>query len=116
MSFSFDSAKALLRQQVHETFGVEGLYKDASLSFFEPVRVRYHPKKIDRYGDIVETGYADVVEVIERIVFYPALTPEFQFQRDGRVTLASMPGVEFILRLLEPSTNSAEQVWQVVRA
>lgn len=116
MPFDFASAKANLRQTVHSTFGVEAFYKDASLSVPVPVVARYNHKKMDRVGDIVETGYADVVESIERIVLVPGDSPALDFKRNGRVTLSNMPGVEFVLTLRDPNTNSTDEVWQVVRA
>lgn len=116
MTFDFASAKANLRQTVHSTFGVEAFYKDASLSVPVPVTARYNHKKMDRYGDIVESGYAEVVESIERIVLVPGDSPALEFTRNGRVTLTNMPGVEFILTLREPRTNNTDEVWQVVRA
>lgn len=116
MTFDYASAKANLRRTVHSTFGVEAFYKDGSLSVPTPVTARYHHKKMDRVGDIVEAGYADIVESIERIVLVPSDTPALTFQRNGRVTFTNMPGVEFILSLREPNINSTDAVWQVVRA
>lgn len=114
MPFDFASAKANLRRVVQDTLGVDAYYKDASLSVPTPVRVRHHLQKTDRYGDIVETGYAEVVENIERIVLIES--PYVDFTANAIVTLSTLPGVEFILRLKEPTINAGEQVWQVVRA
>lgn len=116
MAFNFASAKAHLRRMVHTTFGVEAFYKDASLSVPTPVTARYNHHKIDRMGDLVEAGYAEVIESIERIVLVPGDTPGLEFKRNGVVTLTDMPGVEFILTTREPAINSTDQVWQVVRA
>lgn len=116
MDFSFADAKAALRRTVHEAFGVEAFYQDNSLIAPQPIRVRYNFKKIDRYGDLVEAGYASIVENIETIVLMPSDTPELTFVRDGRITLPSLPDVEFILRVKDTSSNALDQVWQVVRA
>lgn len=116
MDFSFAAAKALLRREVHSYFGVEAFYQDASLIAPIPVMARYHFKKYDAMGDLVEAGYAKVVEGIETIVLIPTDTCAVTFMRDGRVTLPSLPGVEFILQVRDPQINSIEQVWQVVRA
>lgn len=116
MDFDFASAKALLRREVHSYFGVEAFYQDASLIAPVSIMARYHFKKYDALGDLVEAGYAKVTEGIETIVLAPSDTLAVPFVRDGRVTLPSLPGVEFILQVQEPSNNSLEQVWQVVRA
>lgn len=116
MPFDFAAAKAALRRTVHDTFGVGAAYKDASLSAPTPVTARYHHKKIDQVGDLVEAGYAETVMSVERIVFEPAATPGITFVRNGRVTLNDLPGVEFLLVVRDPITNSLEEVWQVVRA
>ena len=116
MPFDFASAKANLRRVVHDTLGVDSFYADNALSPVYPIRARHHVQKMDRYGDIVETGYADVVEQIERIVLIPGDTPTVEFKTNGTVTLSTLPGVEFILRLKEPSINAGEHIWQVVRS
>lgn len=116
MTFDFATAKNLLRRTLHDNLGVDGFYMDASLSAPEPIRARYNHKKMDLYGDLVEAGYAKTTESVEQIVLFPSDTPLLTFVRDGRVTLPSVPDVEFILRTLDPKTNASEQVWQVVRA
>jgi hypothetical protein len=116
MAFDFASAKANLRRTVQTTFGVEAFYKDASLSVPTPITARYNHKKIDRMGDLVEAGYAEVLESIERIVLVSGDTPALEFKRNGVVTFSDMPGVEFILTAREPKTNATDDVWQVVRA
>lgn len=116
MSFDFASAKNLLRRVLHDNLGVEAFYKDASLSVPVGIRARYNHKKMDLYGDLVETGYAKTTESVEQIVLFPSDYPALTFVRDARVTLPIIPNVEFILRTLDPATNANEQVWQVVRA
>lgn len=116
MPFDFASAKASLRRVVQDTLGVDASYSDNALSPVHPIRARHHVQKMDRYGDIVETGYAEVVEQIERIVLIPGDTPTVEFKTNGLVTLSTLPGVEFILRLKEPTINAGEHVWQVARA
>lgn len=116
MAFNFALAKAALRQTVHDTFGVGAFYKDGSLSVPTPIRARYNHKKQERIGDLVETGYAEVVESVERVVLRPCDTPALTFTRNGRVTFDDLPGVEFLLTFREPIKNAGEEVWQVVRA
>lgn len=116
MPFDFASAKANLRRVVQDTLGVDASYRDNALSPAQPLRARHHLQKMDRYGDIVETGYAEVLEQIERIVLIPGDTPTVDIKTNGLITLSTLPGVEFILRMKEPTINAGEQVWQVVRA
>jgi hypothetical protein len=116
MAFNFAAAKAALRRSVHDTFGVGAFYQDSSLSAPTPVIARYHHKKLDQIGDLVEAGYAETMVSVERIVFEPAATPGITFVRNGRVTLDDLPGVEFLLTVRDPIKNQLEEVWQVVRS
>lgn len=115
MPFDFASAKALVRRTVADTFGVQAFYVDDSLNAPEEIRVRYHLRKVITQGDIVETGYANVLENIEKVVLYPSDYPTLTFKRGGKVTIPSAGEGALVLALAEQGTNVLDQVWQVVR-
>lgn len=116
MPFDFASAKASLRRVVHDTLGVDATYEDDVVSTPEEVRVRWHPKG-DRFGDLIEGGYAEIVESADKIILFTCDTPDIVFKKGGVITLPEVYGsIAVRLDVLEQSDGPSEQVWQVVRA
>ena len=83
------------------------------MSAAQPIKARWF-NKVAKYGDLVETGYAEVVEGVDRVVLFPCDTPTVRFERLGVVTFPSY-GRSFRLDIVEPSDGPTDQkVWQVV--
>ena len=113
MAFDFAELKSQTRRVVHDTLGVSALYKDATMSAPKEIRARWLSQKIDRYGDLVEQGYAEVVEGIDRVVLFPSDYPTLNFCRGGEITFPAYKR-SFRLDVLEPVTGPDQVVWQVV--
>lgn len=112
MPFDFADLKSLTRRVVHTTLGVSAFYQDDSMSAPEPVRARWH-NKIDRFGDLQQQGYAELVEGIDRIILFPRDTPTLNFRTGGVVTFTNW-GISFRLQTLEPMDGLDQAVWQVI--
>ena len=113
MSFDFADLKAESRRAVHDTLGVLAFYQDNTMSAAKEITARWH-NKTAKYGDLVETGYAEVVEGVDRVVFFPCDYPTIRFQRLGLITFPKY-GVTFRLDIKEPADGpSGQAVWQVV--
>jgi hypothetical protein len=116
--FDFASAKALVRQVVQSTFGVQAFYSDDSVDAPIEIRARWHNQLSRPFGDLENGGYAEVIEGIDRIVLIPNDVDGYPvtLQRGGIVTFPTMlPGVEFILDIREPASGPLEEAWTVTR-
>lgn len=114
MSFDFAALKSQTRRVVHDTLGVDAFYQDDAMSAPVTVKARYLKQKVDRYGDLVEQGYAEVVEGIDRVVFFPCDYPTLNFARGGVLTFPAYK-LTFRLELREPGDGPEQAVWQVVK-
>jgi len=112
MPFDFADLKSLSRRVVHTTLGVSAFYQDDSMSAPEPIRARWH-NKINRFGDLQEQGYAELVEGIDRIILFPQDNPTVNYSVGGVVTFPKW-GISFRLQSLEPSDGPDQAVWQVI--
>ena len=115
MAFNFADAKRLVRQTVHETLGVAGFYKATSVSTPVPIRVRWH-SKIDRFGDLESSGYAEVIEGIDRVIFYTVDARAIGVSRTGVISIPELSIDGLVLSSLEPADGPYEEIWNVSRA
>ncbi len=118
MLFDFAQAKADARRAVQETFGVQAYYSDDSVDAPIEFRARWHNRISKAFGGLVDgDGYAEVIEGIDRIVFFPKDVDGYPFtaKRGGEVTFPSIAGVTFVLDHREPSTGPLEEAWVVTR-
>lgn len=113
MTFDFADLKAETRRAVHDTLGVVAFYQDDSMSAPEEVKARWF-NKTAKFGDLVEQGYAEVIEGVDRVVLFPCDHPTIEFKRGGNITFPQY-GLNFVLEVLEPSDGPLEAVWQVVK-
>lgn len=116
MAFDFGETKALVRQVVHDTMALPGLYQDGSMEAPVELRVRFHTK-IHRVGDMIDQGWAEVVEGVNRLILNKAELDEKGVLpiRGGTVSLTA-PGFESIVLVLhvrEPDSGPTEVVWEV---
>lgn len=95
-----------------DTLGVPAFYQDNTMSAAQPITARWH-SKIDRFGDLAEQNYAEVVEGIDRVILFPCDHPTLNFSRGGLVTF---PAYNLTVKLdhLEPSNGPLEAAWRVV--
>lgn len=131
MPFDFAAAKALVRRTVHQTFGVRAFYQDSSLSSPVEISARWH-SKIDRFGDLDNQQYAEVIQGIDRVIFAAADARKYSVKRGGVVTfvdygsglgvaMGSPFGGEdvgppaFSLEAREPNDGPYEEAWVVTR-
>jgi hypothetical protein len=114
MEFDFASEVAHARRVVHDTLGLPATYQDASMDTPEPVRVRWH-NKLKLQGDLLEIGYAQVLEGIDRIILVPSDTPDILFKQGGVVFITPY-ALGFTLDHMEPESGPLEQVWRVTPA
>lgn len=131
MAFDISKVKTQVRRIVHQTFGVPAFYKDSSLSAPVPVTARWH-SKIDRFGDLDQQGYAELIQGIDRVIFSAHDARRINVQRGGIIMFPSLgaglgvalgapldgegiapPG--FILQDREPPNGPYEEVWNVTR-
>lgn len=68
MASNFAAIKAKARRDVHASLSVSALYQDYTLDAPVPLSVRWH-NKIARFGDVLDAGYAEMIEGVERIIF-----------------------------------------------
>lgn len=115
MAFDFASVKAQTRKVVHDTMSVAALYSDAQVTDAE-ITVRFHTK-INRFGDMLEHGWSEVVEGVNRLIFSSdELSEKSITLRNGGVVKLTAPGFEDIslaLHVQEPATGPSQVVWQV---
>ena len=117
MAFDFASAISHVRRVVHDTLAVEATYTDASVSDPAAIRVRWATKML-LAGDLEGSGYAEMLQGVDRIVLIPSDTPTITFRKGGVVTLTAtqFDGIAFKLDLKEESNGPLEEVWKVTRA
>lgn len=115
MPFDFASAKANARRVVHTTLGVSAFIKVNSLSTPQEIVARLHEASTV-YGDLLDQGYAETVEAVDRIVFIPEDIPsEHRPRKLAEVTFPHRPGITFILQVKMPTDGPHEEVWEVTR-
>lgn len=113
MSFDFAALKSETRRVVHDTLGVSALYQDDTMSAPKQIKARWLNAKVGQIGDLVDQGYAEVVEGVDRVVLFPCDYPTLNFSRGGVITFPSYRR-NFRLELMEPPTGPDQAVWQVV--
>lgn len=112
MAFDFAALKATTRRVVHDTLGVPAFYQDNSMSAPQPIRARWYNKDA-QLGDLMDQGYAEVVQGVDRVVVFPCDYPTLNFIRGGVVTF---PGYQraFRLDVLEDADGPLKAIWQSV--
>lgn len=114
MPFDFASAKALARRTVHETLGVRALYEDDTVTPAVEVRARWH-NKIDRFGDLDNQSYAELIQGIDRIIFDSVVARATGMKRGGTVTFPDYGSIAFKLMVREPGSGPVIEAWEVAR-
>jgi hypothetical protein len=114
--FDFAEAKTKARRILRDYLGFDGLYNDDTGITDYPVKVRFHTK-IRRFGDLIEAGYPEVIEGVDRLIFdRDKLAEDNMVLRTGgtvKLTHADYQDITLILDSQEPITGSVEVVWNV---
>lgn len=112
---NFAALKAQVRQTVHDTMSTEADYTSPE-GVVTALRVRWH-NKIARHGDLLDAGYAEVIEGVNRVIFnIPELNEKsVTLEQRGTVTLTDplFMGAVLILDTMEPVVGPVEQIWNV---
>jgi hypothetical protein len=113
--FDFAEAKTKARQIVRDYLGFDGLYTD-DVTTDVPLKVRFHTR-IKTFGDLVEAGYAEVLEGVNRLIFdrVEVASKNVTLKTGGKVTLQheGYKDIVLVLDSQEPITGSVEVVWDV---
>lgn len=110
--------KAKMRKAVHAAFSYSATYKDGTLDAAVEVQVRWHNRLV-MLGDYDSSGYANVIDGIERIIFDRdelgtlGVTP----RRGGKVVITEegMNNTELTLDSREKNVGPLEEKWVVTR-
>lgn len=115
--FDFASALAKAAKVVHDTFKVQALYYAPGSLVSVTLGVRWHDKAT-LVGNIVETGYADVIEGIDRVIFDrdELALKSVVLERSGRVVLGPVYNNAVLCLDAEEKANGPVNVtWKVVQ-
>lgn len=116
MFFDFIELKSQARQALHDAMAVPAQYTDADFVIPVDITVRWH-NKIDRFGDIVDTGYSELIDGINRVIFnVPELVEkELTISRGGHLQLTDprFGGATLVLDSMEPRVGPVEEIWLV---
>lgn len=115
---SLAAIKAKARKAVHAAFSYAATYHDASLDAAVDVKVRWHNRLV-LMGDYDQSGYANVIDGIERIIFDRdelaklGITPI----RGGEVIITDegMNQTTLFLDSREKYVGPLEEKWMVAR-
>lgn len=118
MAFNLAATVAKARRALHNTLRVEALYTATAGATPVTLHVRWHNRQLIT-GNIVEIGYSDVVEGVNRVIFDVEELAEQSVvpQRGGEVAITNVygDGIVLILDHLEPKTGPINQAWGVVQ-
>jgi len=112
MAFNFADAKRSLNKAVMETFGLDATYKDCSLSSPVPIRARFH-NKIDRFGDLDNSGYANIETSISTVVLSREQAKSLNVKRNGEIFFPDLNNLIVVLETRLDNTSPDEEAWQV---
>lgn len=116
MAFDFAAIKAEVRSIVHETMAIPAVYTDGQCGDSASLRVRFH-SKINRFGDLTEQGWAEIVEGVNRLIFDKRELDEqgVVLRSGGQVTLQArgFENIVLVLHVREPEEGPINVVWQV---
>lgn len=110
--------KRRMRADVHKTFALPALYRDATMGAPVDVTIRWH-SRVDEFGDLAEQHFAKIVDNVDRIIFDSAelvekgITP----RQHGTVTITEdgWRDAKLVLQVSEPTVGPVENAWQVGR-
>jgi hypothetical protein len=118
MAFDRSAAVARSRRVVHEKHGLTALYEDDMTLRPVSLTVGWF-NRMNLQGNMIEAGYNDVVEGVNRVRFNSEELAEknVELRRGGVVTLTDPlnNGIVLVLDHLEPPTGPINVVWGVAQ-
>lgn len=104
-----------MRQVVHKTLSVSALYSDSLVTNI-PITVRWH-SKISVHGDLENQGYAQILEGVDRLIFYDAelVAASLALKRGGLIVIPKYQNATFALDALNPTDGPVNVIWSVAR-
>ena len=113
--FDFADLIARSRRVVHNVFAVSATYGDDTMAAPEVLRVRWHYKQAP-LGDLENTGYAMIVDTIEKAIFDKdeLLAKGIKIKTGGRLTITA-PGFEAVLAVdsQDDEPGPVNEAWRV---
>ena len=119
MAYNRAAAVTKARRSVHNTMRVSADYEHPALpGVVTPLSVRWHNRQVLQ-GNIVETGYSDVIDGVNRVIFDLEELNEkgVVLERGGVVTLTDPVnnGIALILEAQEPDSGPINRIWLVAK-
>jgi len=118
MPSNFAAIKAKARRDIHNGLSIAAEHRAVSSGLTTELAVRWHSKQI-LLGDLQDTGYANFIEGVERIIFdRDELLLKTVILREGDVVTITAEGydnVQLVLKTREPVRGPIEVVWEVAR-
>lgn len=118
MPSNFAAIKAKARRDVHNAFSVAATHTGHTSGVVTDIAVRWHNKQV-MLGDLQDSGYANVIEGIERIIFDRTELAEkgIVLNRGDVITITAIgfENARLILEDREPIVGPFEVKWQVAR-
>lgn len=114
-AFDFTSAVAAMRKTVHAVMSTPAEYQAPGSTVRQGVSVRWHDKLVLN-GNIGDTGYADVIEGIDRAIFDrdQLAQASIVLLRGGKIHLpAAYNGAVLTLEALEKTDGPVNVTWKV---
>jgi hypothetical protein len=115
MPFDLADLKRQARKVVHDTMSVPAVYENPALPGSVDLRVRWH-NKIAINGDLVEAGYAEMIEGINRVIFEKAELDEKGVNLARGHKLTVWDGTVLMLDSQEPAVGPVTVIWRVVQS
>lgn len=115
---NFAEIKAKARRSIHDRMSVAAQHADPSTGTLTPVSVRWH-NKLALLGDLGDSGYASVIEGIDRVIFsrdeLTALGIKLKMNDVITMTAVGYDNARLRLDVKEKVAGPIEEIWQVVR-
>ena len=118
MPSNLAAIKAKARRDIHKGLSVAAQHRAVSSGTLTDIDVRWHSKQV-LLGDLSDTGYASIIEGIERIIFNrDELQEKAVVLREGDIVILTAPeydNTQLALKVREETRGPVEIIWQVVR-
>ena len=114
MPYDRAASIAAARRAVHSTMSKEVSYEDPDSPGLVTLRVRWH-NRIAIQGDLVEAGYANVIDGVNRVVFDKVELDEKGVVPARGAKITTGDGDVLVLDHMEPTAGPIEIIWGVAK-
>lgn len=118
MSFNMADTKRKARQVLHGLASVSATYTGPEVGAeVVPITVRWHNKIARPIGDLENTGYAEILSGVDRLIFSASELGDLavNLERNGTVVIPEYDNYTFTLDLKEPGDGPENVYWSVSR-